>query len=361
MQCEKRMVGDMGRINERVAEIIERAWAGESATQEECVFLLGFDAASPEAFAVRAAASSLVRTRTNNAGVIFGQIGVECAPCPADCGFCSFAASSTSFPAMHLRDDEIVEKTRAFTKDGDLYGLWLMTMHEYDLDRYLEVVRLVRSVAPPETNLYSNVGDTSYEDFCKMKEAGIVGAYHICRLGEGRFTKLDPAARYETIANAKRAGLDVLDAVEPIGPEHTAEELVERMFLTKENGSIQTGAMKRIAVPGTRFAGTGEINHFYLSQIVSVQCLALIDMDNLPWIGIHEPCEAGYLSGANLISAETGVNPRDTASDTSVSRGLDMDASRRVLYEAGFTRLAKGDGTTVALTMDYIERCAREA
>ena len=346
-------------LDKRAVEIIAKAYAGDAATEEECVYLLGFGAASPEAFSVRAAAASIVRARTDNTAVIFGQIGVECSPCPADCDFCSFAASTTGFAPMRLTDEEIVETVDGFCKDGDLYGLWLMTMHEYDLEYYLHVLRLAREHAPAETNIYTNVGDTSYEDFCRMKEAGASGVYHICRLGEGTHTKLDPRSRFQTMENARRAGLSVLDAVEPIGPERTPAELVEKMFLTKRFQSIQTGSMKRIAVPGTPFADKGEINHFELSQIVSVQCLALLDMDELPWIGIHEPCEAGYLSGANLISAETGVNPRDTEADTSASRGLDMDASRRVLYEAGFTQLCKGDGAKVPLTMDYIESCNR--
>ncbi|MGI6217469.1 MAG: radical SAM protein [Coriobacteriales bacterium] len=345
------------KLDIRANGIISRAYEGQAASKEECVYLLNFDPKSPEAFAIRAAAASIIRDRTDNTAVIFGQIGVECSPCPADCDFCSFAKSTTGFQPMRLTDDEIVEKINGFCKGGDLYGLWLMTMHEYDLDYYLHVLRLAREHVSPETNIYTNVGDTSYEDFCKMKEAGADGVYHICRLGEGVHTNLRPEDRLQTMENAKRAGLDTLDAVEPIGPEHTPEELVEKMFLTKRFKSIQTGSMKRIAVPGTPFENMGEINHFKLSQIVSVQCLALLDMDPLPWIGIHEPCEAGYMSGANLISAETGVNPRDTATDTSAGRGLDMDASRRILYDAGFEYLCKGDGTRVPLTMEYIEGC----
>lgn len=349
----------MMQIDERVAGILHKAKQGISASESECVYMLGFDDASPEAFAIRATAASVIRQRTNNSAVIFGQIGVECSPCSADCDFCSFGASHTGFTEMQIDEATLIEKIDGFCKDKDLYGLWLMTMAEYDLDNYLEMVRLARKHAPAQTNLYSNVGDMSYEDFLKMKEAGITGVYHICRLGEGKHTKLDPAKRYETMDNALRAGLDVLDAVEPIGPEHTPEELAEKIFVSKSRNPLQTGSMKRIAVPGTPFADKGEITHFTLSKIVAVQCLALLDMERLPWIGIHEPCEAGYLSGANLISAETGVNPRDTAEDTSASRGLDMDGCRRILYEAGFTHLVQGDGNKIPLTMDYIERCSK--
>jgi biotin synthase len=64
-----------------------------------------------------------------------------------------------------------------------------------------------------------------------MQKAGIDGVYHVCRLGEGAYTKLDPKPRIATMENAKRAGLELLDCLEPIGPEHTANELVNLYLL----------------------------------------------------------------------------------------------------------------------------------
>ena len=159
--------------------------------------------------------------------------------------------------------------------------------------------------------------------------------------------------------NAKRAGLELLDCLEPIGPEHTPTELVEHMFITIEMGCMQSGVMKRVAVPGTPLAHYGQITDFKLSHILAVQSLAMLSMGRLPWIGVHEPNEMGYLSGANLICAETGINPRDTAKDTAAGRGLNMAASRRILYESGFAYLRRGDDSKVALTMDYVNQCDR--
>ncbi|MDO4502485.1 MAG: hypothetical protein Q4D06_04805 [Coriobacteriia bacterium] len=345
----------MPRINPEVQAIIDRAFDGVAATQEECVQLLKLDPHSPEACALRGAADGLVRSRTGNAAVLFAQIGVSCHPCPANCSFCSFAQDYTQMQAFTMSDEDIVAATKSFTQDGDLFGLWIMAMADYDVDEYCRVIRLVREAAPAQTNIYSNVGDSSLEDFLKMKEAGITGVYHICRLGEGKVTRLQPEDRKQTIQNAIDAGLVVLNAVEPIGPEHTAEELAEQIMVMKAQNPIQTGVMKRINVPGTPFEGTGEINHYRLSQIAAVQCLALADMETLPWIGHHEPCEACYVSGTNMITAETGVNPRDTAEDTSTARGMDLTDCRRMLFEAGFTKLAKGDGTLVDLDEAYIQ------
>lgn len=257
--------------------------------------------------------------------------------------------------AFTMSDEDIVAATKSFTQDGDLYGLWIMTMADYDVEDYLRVIRLVRETAPACTNIYSNVGDTSREDFERMKEAGIDGVYHICRLGEGEVTKLDPKARMATIQNAIDAGLDVLNAVEPIGPEHSPEALAEQIELMKSTSPIQTGVMKRINVPGTPFEGTGEITSYELSLICAVQCLAHVDVNPLPWIGHHEPTPICYAAGSNLITAETGVNPRDTAADTSQNRGMDLTDCRTMLFEAGFTHLCKGDGTLVDLTPEYIE------
>jgi biotin synthase len=78
-----------------------------------------------------------------------------------------------------------------------------------------------------------------------------------------------------------------------------------------------------------------------------------VDMRRLIWtalgcketknIAVHEPNLLGLCAGANAIYAETGANPRDTASDTRGHRGLDMNDCRAMLWEAGFTGLLCGN------------------
>ena len=338
-----------------VSKIIDRAWDGIAPTTQEIASLLALDPSSSEACAVRGAADGIMRQRTHNAAVLFAQIGYSCHPCPANCSFCSFAADYTQMDAFTMSDEEIIAAVKSFTQDGDLYGLWIMAMADYDIDDYLRVIGLVREVAPDTTNIYSNVGDTPLEDFIRMKEAGVSGVYHISRLGEGEVTTIDPETRMATIKNAIDAGLMVLNAVEPIGPEHTPQILAEQIELMKSTKPIQTGVMKRINVPGTPFEGTGEITGYQLSLVCAVQCLAHVNVEPLPWIGHHEPTPICYASGSNLITAETGVNPRDTATDTSKNRGMDLTDCRIMLYEAGFTHICKGNGELIDLTPEYIE------
>jgi biotin synthase len=152
--------------------------------------------------------------------------------------------------------------------------------------------------------------------------------------------------------NAKKAGLDLLDTLEPIGPEHSAAELAEHIFTAISMECIVTGVMKRVAVPGTPFEGTGQITDFRLSQILAVEALAMLALKKYPWFLIHEPNQAGLLSGGSLVCPETGVNPRDTAKDTAGNRGLDVGACKKLLYEAGFTSICRGDETRIPLTTE---------
>lgn len=343
-------------MDQKVSEILNRALADIPPTKEECIYLLGFHESTPEATFTRGAANDISRLKNGNTGLLFGQIGLELYPCEANCKFCAFGKSHTGFTGKITLDEETIrKKVYDFTKDGDLYCLWLMTMDKFDLDYYINAVKIAREVAPPQTLLYTNIGDTDYETFVKLKEAGADGAYHVIRLGEGTYTTISPERRQETMDNALKAGLMLQDCLEPIGTEHTPEVLVDHIFKTIERGLDTAGVMKRTPVPGTFF--TDEITNSRLAQIAAVNALAVMAIDPYPWVPIHEADYIGLVSGANSICAETGVNPRDTKADTSTGRGLDVTACRTMLWQAGFQYLAKGDGTQVELTPEYIAKC----
>ena len=349
-------------MKREIAEVIARAQEGKAPTYEEVMELLALDEASPEATAVRGAANDLVRAKTGNAAVLLGQIGVDVYPCEADCQFCSFGKSHTCFTEhVTMPIDEVVKRAKEFTKGGDLYGLWLMCMNSYDEDYFLEVVKAVRAAIPPQTMLFSNIGDTDVEYFEKLKAAGLDGAYHVKRIGEGELTKIAPERREATIAAAHEAGLQVQDCCEPIGAETPNEAIATRLFEIKQrdddygvyNGS---GVMKRNSVPGTRYEGlANEITDMRLALIGAIETFVMVDQDDFPWMAVHEPNTVSLMSGANTIWAETGFNPRDTAEDTSAGRGLDVPAVRQMFYQAGVRTLVRGDGSRVDLTSEYME------
>ena len=203
-------------MKREIAGIIARAQEGKAPTYEEVMELLALDEASPEATAVRGVANDLVRAKTGNAAVLLGQIGVDVYPCEADCQFCSFGKSHTCFTEhVTMPIDEVVKRAKDFTKGGDLYALYLMTMHSFDKQYFLDCVRAVRAAIPASTRLVSNIGDTDREYFEQLKAAGLNAIYHVKRLGEGELTKISPDRREATIRAAHEAGLSIQDCCEP--------------------------------------------------------------------------------------------------------------------------------------------------
>lgn len=336
-------------MDRRVQKIIECALDGTPPSFDEAVRLINLDPVGPDASWVRAAANNVTRERCGNAGAIFGQIGIDVYPCEADCQFCSFGRSHTGFTEHTTLDLEAIErKAIEFAGEGDLCGMWLMTMASFDRDYYLEAVRRVKGAIPSSTRLYTNIGDVDQDYLQQLKDAGIYGCYHVIRLGEGEVTKIDPKVRERTIAAIREVGLHLQDCCEPIGPEHSAEQIAAHLFKTVEKGCIESGVMARTPVPGTVFEGPG-IPLMKLLLILAVNTFIMLGVEGVPLMSFNPVTPLGLLSGGNRVCAETGVNPRDTVADTSSSCGigLDMAACRKMLADAGFSKIMRGDGTTV--------------
>jgi biotin synthase len=345
MNCEKRL-----------HSILDAALNGQAPGKEDCVYLLEFPSESLEASMLMAAADAVSRRRFGNKAILLGQIGIDTAACPGNCRFCVFGKEHTSMPTSRLSLEEIRRRAHLFGISGDLYALFLMTMHEFDLDWLLEVIEAARKEIPSHTQIVVNIGDFDLAQARQLRQAGVHGAYHVCRLREGTDTALDPEARKRTFQVIKDAGLDFYYCCEPIGPEHSAQELVEQTFLGMGYGCFQHAAMRRVYVPGVPLSANGQITERRLAQVVAVVALAALACSETTNIAVHEPNLLGLAAGANAVYAETGANPRDAKADTAGNRGMDMAACRRMIYEAGFTALMRGDGTTVPLNLDYLLR-----
>ncbi len=346
------------RLATRLQTILDRALGGCAPSKEECVHLLTLPEDSLEAAAIKAVADVVARRRFRNTGMLLGQIGVETAPCPGNCGFCVFGKGHTSLPTSRLSLDEIRQRAHAFADGGDLYALFLMTMHEFDLDWLLQVVAAVRAELPAHTQIVVNIGDFNLSMARQLKEAGVTGAYHVCRLREGTDTSLDPVTRKATFRVIRDAGLDFYYCCEPIGPEHSAEEVAEQLFLGIEHGCFQHAAMRRVYLPGAPLAHRGQITERRLAQVVAVVTLATLGCSETQSIAVHEPNLLGLAAGANTVYAETGANPRDVERDTTGHRGADLAVCRKLLYESGFTSLRRGDGTALGLDVHSLQRQA---
>lgn len=347
-------------INTPIQEILDRALDGHAPSREECKLLLELPPGSLASAQLRATADFVSRRRFGNKAILLGQIGIGTAPCPGDCLFCVFGKSHTSFPRVELSMEEILQKAHSFADAGDLFALFLMTMHDFELDRLLQIIETVRKTLPRHTQIVVNIGDFDRTQASELRAVGANGAYHVCRLREGEDTALDPQERKHTFAVIREAGLDFYYCCEPIGPEHSTQELVDQLFLGIEYGCFQHAAMRRVYVPDSPLARRGQITEQRLAQVVAVVTLATLGCAQTKNIAVHEPNLLGLAAGANVVYAESGANPRDTHVDTSANRGLDMKACRKMLYEAGFDGLLRGDGFPIQLDVDYLQKTEKD-
>lgn len=332
-----------------LTNILDNALAGNTPNRAQCEYLLEFPAESLESNILCSVADNVSRQRFGNQAVILGQIGIDIAPCSGGCLFCSFGEEHTIAKELQLSIADIKDRALAFTSSGDLFALFLMTMHDYDFARLISVVEEVRKTIPKSVRIVVNMGDFDFLQAQELKSAGVSGAYHVQRLREGKDTVLDPAQRLRTIESIKAAGLQWYYCCEPVGPEHSNKELVDQMFIGVDMGCFQHAAMRRVYIPGSPLARFGQITELRLAQVTAVVALASIASSETQSIAVHEPNLLGLRAGANSIYAETGANPRDMETDTARGRGLDIIGCRTMLYEAGFGHILRGDETRMEL------------
>ena len=177
-----------------------------------------------------------------------------------------------------------------------------------------------------------------------LSKAGVSRAYHSIRLDEGDVTLLNPLDRSITVRNLRDVGLKVIGCVEPIGPEHTPEYIVRKYYDAFDEGYDECSAAKRIAVPGTRLYGSGEISDRRLLQIRSV--LYLSDAGRY----------GGFYGGLDHAYAEYAGSPKDNADYSERSLGRSMEKVRKEMFGSSYEYIIRPDGSRIRLDEDYLRR-----
>ena len=318
----------------RVADILSKSRNEEKLSRDDLIYLLGLSPDSPEIYRVLAEANCISKELTDNRAEIHAQLALNLAPCPCNCMFCSFARVNGVFDKeTRLEPAQAVAYARQFEADG-ANAVFVMTTATYPFGQFIEISQEIRKNLKPETTLIANVGDQPPENTRRMKDAGFSGVYHAVRLREGIDTGLSPEKRKESIRNFQEAGLEVGTCVEPVGPEHTPEELAELILYTASLNPAYSGAARRISIPGTRIAEKGMISELRMAQIVAVTRLGM--PRSVPGNCTHEPCTLGAVAGANLFWAEAGANPRDVEKKTEEGRGETVSDCKNIFAESGW-------------------------
>jgi len=318
------------KIDPLIEDILCKALEGRELSKEDAIRLMNVDVNSVEAYVLMAIANSATRKLFNSFGEVHAQIGINYAPCSKKCKFCAFSVADKS---VELSIDEIQRRAEQFVREG-ANAIFLMTTGDYDFDKFVKIGRAVREVIPPDMPLVANTGDFGKSEAKELLDAGFTAIYHVVRLREGVDTSIDPSERLRTIEAAKSVGLDLSYCVEPIGPEHGPEEIVDAIFLAKSLKPTVMATMRRIPVPGTPLAKLGQITQLEQAKIEAVTRLVM--GDDILAMGVHEAYAPCLMAGANQVYAETGPNPRDEIVDTSKGRGLSVRACRALLREVGF-------------------------
>ena len=317
-----------------VDDFIKKSRNAEPFSEKELVKMLSFSPDSPESYLLMAEANRISKELTDNKAEVHAQFALNLAPCLGNCSFCSFAKKNGVFQQeTEISIDDAVSSARQFEQDG-ANAIFIMTTAKYSFGKFIEISQEIRKKLRPETTLIANIGDQSLENAKILKENGFSGVYHALRLREGIDSNLSPEKRKASIRNFHAAGLGVGTCVEPIGPEHTNEEIAEMIRFTGSFNPSYSGAARRISIPGTEMASLGMISELRMSQIVAVTRIGVSRqvMGNCT----HEPCTLGSFAGANLFWAEVGANPRDVKERTEEGRGESVKSCRTIFNESGW-------------------------
>lgn len=314
-----------------ISRIIHKSLEGAILSAEEIAHLFRAPLFSRESALMLSAAREKGEKASHGLAEVHAQVGLNIAPCPNNCLFCSFAAENRVFThRFELPAEKAVELAAGFERDG-ANAIYLMSTADYSFAKYIEISQEIRRSLRPETVLVANVGDFDAKQAKMLKDCGFSGIYHAVRLGEGLITRIPVQRRLVTFRNAKEAGLLLGTCVEPVGNEHTIEELVEKTIITRNAHPVYSGAARRIPIPGTQLAERGIVSEARMAHILAVVRLAL--GYDVPGNCTHEPNVIGAAAGANLLWAEAGSNPRDTDNSTEDQRGMTVRECIRVLKE----------------------------
>lgn len=317
------------QLSPAIEEILKKGGDFSGISREEALALMRIDLQSAENYALMETANRMSRSRFKSKGEKHFHIGLNVEPCPLDCKFCSLTREAGIFTEkIDFPDEEVL----AWAKQGEAEGadaLNIMTTGTYPFKRLLEVGRMLKQqVAVP---LVANTRDINHREGEQLVEAGFTGFYHAVRLGEGRDTPLNPDRRIQTIKVIRDVGLRWMNCVEPVGPEHRIEEIVDLMFLARQFGATYSGIMRRINFPGSPMEKYGMITELEMAKMVAISRLVMGDVPLAHCT--HEPNAAALLAGANLFFPEVGASPRDGKADTGEGRGHSLSDCSRLFKE----------------------------
>jgi len=327
-------------MKKQIQYILNKGLEGQGLNEEEALLLLkNIDIGTSIYEDLLDKAHRLSQNTFKGFGEIHGQIGMNSGPCSKNCKFCFFAEiNHDGSESYQLKEQDIINQVKVLENLG-VGSISLMATADLEFSDYLAAGKLLSQHAK-NTLLFGNWGDLNLEQAVTLKETGFTFYYHALRLREGIDTEIRRKERIETMKNVTRAGMILGSCLEPIGPEHTYEEIVDTLDLLKELDVRFMATMKRIPTVNSCYADTDPISDEEFAKITAVTRLYF--GDQLLTMAAHEPSLLCLKAGANFLITESGTNPRDCEEETENGRGLSYSRCQNMLEEAGYKNF-KGD------------------
>ena len=321
-------------------ELIEyaekRIHSKEVISKEQIVQLLSIEPGSRAWEALGLAGRRAAKELTGERAYLWGAIGVDFVPCSMNCDFCSLGEKwGIVGERREYNAEETVRQVREYAENG-VRWIVLRTTEFYSQAQLGEMIRYIREQVPGAYEIGLNIGEFGVETAYWLAECGVDFIYHSLRLGEGRDTRFEPQTRIDTLRAVQASPLKLVFLVEPIGVEHTNEEIADLCLLAADCGAIVSGAMARIPVQGTPLGVHLQVSDERMAQIIAVTRLACGAC--VPDICIHPGTQLAMEFGANVTVVETGAIPRDTCCCSGGKwNQFDTVRARELFEAAGYT------------------------
>ena len=90
-----------------IDDIIKQSRDGVPASKDQLLWMLELQPSAPETYLIMAEARRVSAELTENQAEVHAQLALNLEPCPADCGFCSFAQVNGIFTDSVVIDPEL--------------------------------------------------------------------------------------------------------------------------------------------------------------------------------------------------------------------------------------------------------------
>ncbi|MEA4988818.1 MAG: radical SAM protein [Anaerovorax sp.] len=318
----------------------ESALSGKVLEREHIVSLLKIDPNTIDGERLGQAAREVASKVCKDRAYLWAAIGIDYRVCPMSCNYCSLGEEwGIIKEESEFTEEEVIELVRKFVREG-VRWIVLRTTQFYSLDKLIKLAKKIINVVPGDYELGANVGEFDEKIAQRMADAGLEFMYHSLRLREGIDTKFNPDERIATLEAIKNSPLKLVSLVEPIGVEHTNEEIADTFLNIMKFKAVVTGGMQRVPVLGTPLGKYPAISKERLAQIIAVTRLAA--GFHAPDICVHKASELAFQWGANVAVVETGAVPRDICcSSTDEWNGFNPDTAKKWFNQSGYQVFSK--------------------